>query len=70
MQEINYSAFKIYFGHEMKRLGLNRGDICKLLKMSRPTLNSRLLEPSTLQVKEIKTLKEKGFILPLELLEN
>ena len=62
--------FKIYFSNEMKRLKLNRGDICNLLGITRPTLNSRLENPSSLQVKEIKILKEQGFIMPLELLEN
>ena len=62
--------FKIYFSNEMKRLKLNRGDICQLLGITRPTLKSRLENPSSLQVKEIKILKEQGFIMPLELLEN
>ena len=34
--------FKIYFKNEMKRLGFKLGDICDLLDMSRPTLNTRL----------------------------
>ena len=62
--------FKIYFSNEMKRLKLNRGDICQLLGITRPTLNSRLENPRSLQVKEIKILKEQGFIMPLALLEN
>ncbi len=62
--------FKIYFKNEMKRLGFKLGDICDLLDMSRPTLNTRLENPKTFQVGEIDKLKQNNFVLPIEIIDN
>ena len=54
----------------MKRLGFKLGDICELLDMSRPTLNTRLENPKTFQVGEIDKLKQNNFVLPIEIIDN
>ena len=53
--------FKVHFDEDLKKLGLKRYVVCTMLKCTMPTLQSRLNNPGTFTVAEIKTLKENGF---------
>lgn len=53
--------FKYYFDEDLKKLGLKRYVVCKMLKCTMPTLQSRLKNPGSFTVDEILTLKENGF---------
>jgi hypothetical protein len=53
--------FKYYFDDDLKKLGLKRYVVCEMLKCTMPTLQSRLNNPGTFTVNEIKTLKDNGF---------
>mgnify|MGYP005990514423 FL=1 len=53
--------FKYYFDEDLKKLGLKRYIVCTMLKCTMPTLQSRLNNPGTCTVAEIKTLKDNGF---------
>jgi|TARA_S200002703_G_C3800200_1_gene247240 hypothetical protein len=53
--------FKYYFDEDLKKLGLKRYVVCEMLDFTMPTLQSRLNNPGTFTVAEIKTLKDNGF---------
>jgi hypothetical protein len=53
--------FRYYFDEDLKKLGLKRYVVCEMLKCTMPTLQSRLNNPGTFTVNEIKTLKDNGF---------
>tara|TARA_R100000995_G_C3392205_1_gene81022 strand:+ start:273 stop:542 length:270 start_codon:yes stop_codon:yes gene_type:complete len=59
MEEI---YFKYHFETDLKDLGLKRYTVCKMLNCTMPTLSSRLNNPGTFTVSEIKTLKNEGFV--------
>lgn len=48
-------------GREMKKQGTKKLFMSKLLKISRPTLNSRLVDGEFTE-KQISILKEKGYL--------
>ncbi len=54
--------FKYYFEKDLKQLGLKRYTVCKLLNCTMPTLSTRLNNPGTFTLAEIKTLKKEGFV--------
>jgi hypothetical protein len=56
---MNY--FKLYFEADIKKLGLTKYKVCKILDCSRPTLSSRIDNPGRFTIDEIQTLKENGF---------
>lgn len=58
MEEI---YFEHYFKKDLKKLGLKRYTVCQMLDCTMPTLSSRLSNPGTFTVKEIKTLAQEGF---------
>jgi len=53
--------FKYHFDEDLKKLGLRKYTVCKILSCTMPTLQSRLNRPGTFTVQEIKTLKNNGF---------
>jgi len=53
--------FKYYFDEDLKRLGMKRYTICQILDCTMPTLASRLNNPGTFTVSEIKKLQDVGF---------
>jgi hypothetical protein len=53
--------FKYYFDEDLKKLGLKRYTVCKILNCTMPTLASRLNNPGTFTVKEMNQLKDLGF---------
>jgi len=53
--------FKYYFEKDLKKLGLKRYTVCEMLDCTMPTLSSRLSNPGTFTVKEIKKLAQEGF---------
>lgn len=54
--------FKVYFEEDLSNLGLKRKTVCKMLKCTMPTLQSRLKSPGTFSINEIKILKDNGFV--------
>ena len=54
--------FKYYFDEDRKKLGLQKQVVAKMLSVTMPTLASRLDNPGTFTVQEIKILKDNGFI--------
>jgi hypothetical protein len=54
--------FKYYFDEDRKKLGLQKQVVASLLSVTMPTLASRLENPGTFTVKEIRILKDNGFI--------
>ena len=55
------NIFKLYFEEDLKKLGLKRYTVCKMLSCTMPTLSSRIENPGKFTVDEIQTLKENGF---------
>jgi hypothetical protein len=53
--------FKYYFDEDRKKLGLKKNVVAGLLSCTMPTLQSRLDNPGTFTVSEIKILKDNGF---------
>jgi hypothetical protein len=53
--------FKYYFDEDRKKLGLKKNVVASLLSCTMPTLQSRLDNPGTFTVSEIKILKDNGF---------
>lgn len=53
--------FKYYFDEDRKKLGLKKNVVASLLSCTMPTLQSRLENPGTFTVSEIKILKDNGF---------
>jgi|11_taG_2_1085331.scaffolds.fasta_scaffold00292_21 hypothetical protein len=57
------SEFEIEFIDDLRRLGLKKKDVLEKLEMTLPTLNSKIQNPDTLTVKDIKNLIELEFNL-------
>jgi hypothetical protein len=55
--------FEIHFKKEIKRLGLKKKQLYKILSCTYPTLQSRIENPGTFTVKEIQKLRNVGFNL-------
>jgi hypothetical protein len=55
--------FEVEFINDLKRLVLTRQDVYNKLEVTQPTLKSRLQNPETFTIREIKILKELGFTL-------
>ncbi len=53
--------FKYYFDEDLKRLNMKRYTICQILDCTMPTLASRLNNPGSFTVSEIKKLQDVGF---------
>ena len=53
--------FKGYFEKELKRLGLKKSVVCKLLKCTPPTLKDRINNPGRFTISEINMLENNGF---------
>lgn len=55
------TMFKYYFDEDRKKLGLKKNVVASMLQCTMPTLQSRLENPGTFTVAEIKILKDNGF---------
>lgn len=53
--------FENFFKGEMKRLGLKRYEVCKILDCTMPTLKSRLQNPQNFTISELSILLDNGF---------
>lgn len=58
------NMFEQQFKEQMKLLNLKRYDVCALLKCTMPTLKSRLKNPETFTLGEVRILKLNSFHIP------
>tara|TARA_Y100000114_G_C11551410_1_gene227335 strand:+ start:141 stop:332 length:192 start_codon:yes stop_codon:yes gene_type:complete len=56
------NIFKLHFEQDLKNLGIKRYTVCKMLKCTMPTLSNRVNNPGNFTIKEIKVLKDNGFV--------
>ncbi len=64
------TEFEIEFIDNIRRLGLKKKDVADKLEMTMPTLNSKIKNPQTLNLKDIENLKELNFNLKTILNES
>ncbi|QDP48824.1 MAG: hypothetical protein Unbinned1643contig1000_14 [Prokaryotic dsDNA virus sp.] len=64
------TEFEIEFIDNIRRLGLKKKDVANKLEMTMPTLNSKIKNPQTLNLKDIENLKELNFNLKTILNES
>ena len=57
------SRFEIEFIDNVRRLSLKKKDVADKLEITMPTLNSKIKNPDTLTVKDLRNLKELEFNL-------
>jgi|TARA_Y100000033_G_scaffold50436_1_gene60976 hypothetical protein len=55
--------FEIEFIDDLRRLSLLKKDVAEKLEITMPTLNSKIQNPETFTVKDLKNLKELEFKL-------
>lgn len=57
------SRFEIEFIDNVRRLSLKKKEVADKLEITMPTLNSKIKNPDTLTVKDLRNLKELEFNL-------
>ena len=57
------NEFEIEFIDDLRRLSLLKKDVAEKLEITMPTLNSKIQNPETFTVKDLKNLKELEFKL-------
>jgi hypothetical protein len=57
------SKFEIEFIDNVRRLSLKKKEVADKLEITMPTLNSKIKNPDTLTVKDLRNLKELEFNL-------
>ena len=57
------NEFEIEFIDDLRRLSLLKKDVAEKLDITMPTLNSKIQNPETFTVKDLKNLKELEFKL-------
>ena len=57
------NEFEIEYIDDLRRLSLLKKDVAEKLEITMPTLNSKIQNPETFTVKDLKNLKELEFKL-------
>lgn len=58
---ITMNEFEFEFVNELKRLGFKKSEVVAAMKISQPTLDSRLKEPTKFKRAELSKLIDMGF---------
>jgi|TARA_R110002020_G_scaffold152238_1_gene329985 hypothetical protein len=53
--------FELHFRNELKRLNFKRYHVCTILGCTMPTLKTRIENPGSFTVDEVKKLENSGF---------
>jgi hypothetical protein len=61
------NEFEIEFETERRRLNLKKNEVAEKLGMTMPTLQSKILEPDRLTLKDVGNLKQLDFNLTFNL---